>query len=218
MFSEDVLSADELEKGEQKPLELDPVTVVGGRMEFEQELALRIIRHSLDATQSQRREDRDKWVCWLRKPTGTRLNHLSCARNGDIWALRPGPGNPMGQYSLVAGYGTILTTSRPVNKSKLMKIMATLQGSEEFNSEFLSMVASGEQPPRDIPDDGEVEQFARAWIEIGKLHKRGKSEDIQIAAIEKEGLSLERYNRIAELLEIYKSVQKQISQKVKALR
>ena len=211
---EDVLNAEQIEQADQEPLELDRFLVTGLGMEFNQEVALRALRHALGGIYSERKEDMDKWRCWLSAPVGSRLTHLSCARNGDIMALKPNPQNPMGGQSYIGGYGTIMTTDRPVSQGKLRRVMAGLRGTEEFDAEFLSMVSTGTQPPRDIPENEEVEQFAGAWLAVGKLHKRGKSEDLQIEAIKEHGLSLKRYNRIAELVEMYKSVEKQVSEQV----
>ncbi len=211
-------SAEELQGAEESPLELDPVSVVGTNLAFRQEVALRIVRQAYGAPRSERHEDRDKWVCWLEKPTGSSFNYLGCARNGDIWALRPDSLNRAGAPKRTAGYGTIMRTTRPVNRSKLEKAMAALPGSDDFDQEFLSMVMLGERPPRDIPDDDELDQFASAWREVGKLHRKGGSESSQIEAIEKEGLTLKRYNRIADLTEIYQSIENQVDERVKKLR
>lgn len=217
-FTAEAPTAEELEGAEESPLELDPVEVVGESLDFRQEVALRVVRQAYGSPRSERHEDRDKWVCWLEKPTGTSFNYLGCARNGDIWALRPNSLNRDYRPARTAGYGKIMRTTKPVNRAKLERALAALPGSNEFDEEFLTMVMLGEQPPRDIPDDEELDQFAQAWVKIGKLQKRGKSETMQIEAIEKEGLTLKRYNRIAELTEIYQSVENQVHERVKSSR
>lgn len=217
-FTAEAPTAEELEGAEETPLELDPVEVVGESLDFRQEVALRVVRQAYGSPRSERHEDRDKWVCWLEKPTGSSFNYLGCARNGDIWALRPDPQNRFGAPSRTAGYGKIMRSTKPVNRAKLERALAALPGSNDFDEEFLTMVMLGEQPPRDIPDDQELDQFAKSWFEVGKLLKRGKSEAMQIAAIENQGLTLKRYNRIAELTEIYQSVENQVDERVKKLR
>jgi len=218
-FTTEAPSAEELKDAEELPLELDPITVSGQGLSFDQEVALRIVRQAYNARRSDRQEDIDKWVCWLTRPTGTHFKHLSCARNGDIWALRPAKvagnfGVPFGR----AGYGKIMQTTRPVNRWKLEQALAALPGSSDFDQEFIGMVMTGQQPSRDIPDDEELDQFARAWVQVGKLHKAGKPEHKQIVAIKEEGLTLKRYNRISELVETYQSVENQIDERVKNLQ
>ncbi len=217
-FITDAPTAEELEGAERSPLVLDTVSVTGQAMEFKQEVAMRIVRQAYNSPRSDRHEDIDKWVCWLEKPTGSNFNRLGCARNGDIWALRPDPGGNFARSFGKAGYGSIMVTERPVNRAKLERALRSLPGSGDFDQEFLSMVMAGGQPPRDIPDDDEMDQFAQAWLTVDKLFKAGKSEERQIAAIDNEGLTLKRYNRIAELVEIYQSIENEIDQRLKKFR
>jgi len=217
-FTTEAPSAEELEGAEELPLELDPITVSGQSLSFRQEVALRIVRQAYNAPRSDRQEDIDKWVCWLNRSAGTHFKRLSCARNGDIWALRPSKiaGNFAPGFGR-AGYGKIMQTTGTVNRWKLEKALAALPGSSDFDREFLGLVMAGEQPPRDIPDDEELDQFANAWVRVKMLNKAGKPENEQIAAIEKEGLSLKRFNRIAELVETYQSVENQVDERIKKL-
>jgi len=217
-FTTEAPSAEELEGAEEIPLELDPITVSGQSLSFRQEVALRIVRQAYNAPRSDRQEDIDKWVCWLGRPTGSHFKHLSCARNGDIWALRPAKvagsfGVPFGK----AGYGKVMQTTRTVNRWKLEQALAALPGSSDFDREFLGMVMAGQQPPRDIPADEELDLFANAWVQVEALNKAGTPENEQITAIEKAGLSLKRYNRIAELVETYQSVENQVDERIKKL-
>ena len=80
------------------------------------------------------------------------------------------------------------------------------------------MVMAGQEPDRDIPNDEELDKFAQAFVKLGKMQKAGKQEGEQIVAIEKEGLSLKRYNRIAELTETYQSVENQVDERIKNLK
>jgi hypothetical protein len=217
-FSAEAPSAEELAGAEEIPFELDPVSVEGARIEFHNEVALRIIRQAYGSKRSNRREDRDNWVCWLESNTGSHFKRLNCARNGDLEAMAPDGLNPLGGGGKRGGYGQLMRTDRPVNRYKFEQSLANLPGSAEFDREFVNMVMMGDRPPRDIPDDAEVEQFASAWLEVGKLNKRRKSESVQIAAIEDQGLTLKRYNRIADLIETYQSVENQVAEQVKALR
>ena len=218
MFSEDGPTAEELEGAEEVPLELDPVEVTGSGLNFNQEVALRIVRQAYKSPRSERHEDRDKWVCWLEKPTGTSFNYLGCARNGDIWALRPDSGSRNMMPKRTAGYGSIMRSTRPVNQWKMEQALLALPGSGDFDEEFTTMVMLGEQPPRDIPTDEEVDQFAKAWIATGEMQKSGESEEQQILVIQSEGLTLKRYNRIAELTEIFQSVENEVDSRIKQLR
>jgi len=208
----------DMEGAEELPLVLDPIVVSDIGISFRQEVTMRIIRQAYNAPRSERLEDIDNWICWIIKPTGTHFGHLACARNCDLWANRPtSAGGTMRAGIGKAGYGKIMRTSRPTNRWKLEKAMAALPGSSDFDKEFVSMVMAGQQPPRDIPDDEELDQFAKAWVQIGKLHKAGMSDDEQVVAIEDEGLSLKRYNRIAELVETYQSVENQVDERIKRL-
>jgi len=200
------------------PLDLDLISVSGESLSYQQEVTLRIVRQAYNARRSDRAEDIDKLVCWLTRPTGSYFKRLNCARNGDIWAVRKAPDGRWGRADGLAGYGRIMETTRPVNRWKLEQTLAALPGSSDFDREFLARVMAGEQPPRDIPNDEELDWFANAWVQVDQLYKTGKLEQEQISAIEKEGLSLKRYNRIAELVEIYQSVENQVDERVKKLQ
>lgn len=201
-----------------EPLVLDDLEIVAEGLSFEQEFTLRMLRESLDKPKSQKEEDRDEWVCWVDEATGSSFNYLNCARNGDIWALQPSSmgggsmaiGAPMPQ----AGYGSIMRSSRPVNRAKLRQAMDNLNGDEAFDREFITLALSGERPPRDIPDEEELDQFAKAYEELGRLQQRGASEGRQIGAIEATGLTLARYNRIAELTEVYQSIENEVAERL----
>jgi hypothetical protein len=194
----------------ESPLELDDLEVSGTSLSFRQEFTLRMLRSSLGKPRSRKQEDKDDWVCWIQKPTGSSLGYLNCARNGDLWAREPafallGPTAPM------AGYGTILRSSRPVNSAKLKQVLAQLEGPEGLDQEFVAMALQGRQPPRDIPSEQELEQFAEAYRAVTRLQARGRSESAQIRAIEDKGLSLEQYNHIAGLTETYRSIKEDIA-------
>lgn len=218
-FTDEAPGAEELEGAEELPLELDAISVEGAGLSYSQEVALRIVRQAYNAPRSQRHEDIDNWICWVEKSTGTHFNYLNCARNGDLWSLAPrNIGGKLVAGIPIAGYGKIFRSTHPANRFKLEKAMAALPGSSDFDREFLGMVMVGEQPDRDIPDEEEIDQFAHAWVQVGKLNKAGKSEERQIAAIEKEGLTLKRFNRIAELIETYQSVENQVDERINKLR
>ncbi len=215
-------AANEHKPKQNDPFELDPIEVTLGKISFEEELTLRIVRQGFKERASNRQEDRDKVVCWLSKPTGSRLSQLDCARNGDVWASRPDNMRGVGisnrtKYSGM-GYGDFMIASRPITRGKLETILAALPGSDAYDKEFIKIALAGDKPPRDIPNEKEIEQFAKAWVEVGRLNKQGKSEDIQVAAITAENLTLKRYNRIAELSETYASLKEDIASRVKQLR
>jgi hypothetical protein len=209
------ISREALESAETDTLELDPLEVTGEGWSFDQEVTLRLIRQAYGRPKSQRKEDKNVWVCWIDDATGSHLSYLGCARNGDIWALNPDQG--IGNYpSGDAGYGRIQVSSHPVNRWKLERVLEALPGNAEFDLEFTNMVLAGEKPARDIPDDEESDQFVSAYLAVGELEKEGASEDYQIAAIQAEGLSLARYNRIAELVETYDSLRSDIAKRLEA--
>ncbi len=215
-IADEPLSEEELARAEETPLELDPVEVTTEALSFDQEVTLRLIRQAYERPRSLKQEDRDVLVCWADEATGSHFKYLSCARNGDLWALqRPngitGPTVPMG------GYGTIMRTERPVNRYKLEQALANLPGSAEFDKEFTNMVIAGDKPPRDIPDDEELDQFAQAYKDVGRLARRGASEDRQVRAIRESGLTLTRYNRIATLVETFQSIENDIASRIENL-
>jgi hypothetical protein len=210
-------------------IKLDPIVVLQQELSFEQEATLRFVRSAYNQSRSDRIEDRDKWICWLERPTGSSFKRLGCARNGDLWALRPNTAGVTTRLNQTvqkfekpflgtAGYGNILVSTRPVNQKKLERALAALSGSNEFDDEFLAMVKTGMQPPRDIPDNEELLSFAKAWLQVDKAYRARKNEDTQIAAIDAQGLTLLRYNRIAELVETYQSIENEVAEQIAALR
>lgn len=206
------VSAEALEAAEEEPMDLGSMEVSGVGLSFRQELTLRMLRSALGKSKSRKREHKDDWVCWIDKRTGSRFRYLSCARNGDLWALeRPfGIGGPTIPDP---GYGTILTTTRPVIEGKLKLIMARLGGPEDFDDEFLALSKLGQKDdlPRNIPIDEELEGFAAAYKAVSTLQEHGVSEQSQIRAIEFNGLTLERYNYIASLTETYQSIENAVA-------
>ncbi len=207
---------------ENEPFELDPIAVTRGEITFAEELTLRIVRQGFKEVPSNKRKDIDKMVCWISRPVGSRLSQLDCARNGDIWASRPDNMRGIGrsnnaQYSAV-GYGEFMIASHPITRGKLERILDALPGSDGFDKEFIDLAIKGAKPPRDLPNEEEIEKFTKAYVEINRLNKQGKSEDIQVAAIKAENLTLKRYNRIADLTETYASLKKDIADRVKLLR
>lgn len=198
---------------EAETLVLEELEVIGEGFSFEQEFTLRLLRDALYKPKSLSQKDRDEWVCWIDEATGSHFNYLNCARNGDIWAN----GRPDGLNAPtvpIGGYGKILRSERPVNRYKLEQAMATLEGPEGFDQEFLSMVVAGDRPPRDIPTDEELDQFAQAYTIIGRLQSRGASEARQIRAIEAQGLTLKRYNHIAGLTEVYQTIENSVAERL----
>jgi len=211
------LTEEERARAQESPLELEPLEVTSENWSLNQEFTLRLLRGALGHPKSHNWEDRNVWICWIEDATGSHLSYLNCARNGDLWALeRPfglqGPTVPMG------GYGTILRSSHPVNRYKLKQTLASLPGDKQLDREFVNRVIAGEDAPRDIPTDAELDEFTRAYQSIGELLKSGASEERQIAAIKSAGLTLERYNRIADLLEIYASLRNDVAERLKALK
>ena len=100
----------------------------------------------------------------------------------------------------------------------MAKILGSLPGSAELDSEFVSLALSGQSPPQDIPDAEELDRFAQAFYAVEILSEAGSDDDELEAAIEAEGLSLERYNRLIDLLEIFQSLENQMVERVTLLR
>lgn len=201
-----------LDVGEE-PLELEEIIVTGERFTLEQETALRMVRQALTERKSYKREDKDKWVCWYRKPGGTHFTYLECARNGDLQALRPDPmfGSLTTGGAGYAGYGTIYRSQRPVNKKKFESMLDTLPGSGDLDREFVAMTLAGSQPPRDIPSETELDDFAKAYGAVTQLDTAGAGEQELAAAIEDAGLTISRYNRIVDLVETYQSLENEVA-------
>lgn len=211
LYQDDAPVSEEiLQSAEEEPLDLGSLEVTGVGLSFRQELTLRMLRSALGKSKSRKRENKDDWVCWIDRATGSSFRYLNCARNGDLWALER-PFGITGPTIPDAGYGAILRTSRPVNEAKLKRVMAQLGGPEDFDDEFLALAAQGDDLPRDIPTDEELESFAAAYKAVGNLQKRGRNEQSQVKAIEANGLTLERYNHIADLTETYQSIENAIA-------
>ncbi len=206
---------EELAGAEEVPLEFGEMVVTGHQFTFEQELAFRLVRHAMDTPRSDKREDRDVWVCWIDRATGTRFRYLSCARNGDLWALRPDPDGSTFMPRGLAGYGTIMRSTRPVNRAKLRKMLATLEGNDELDREFVSMALAGQTPPRDIPSEDELDRFALAYRAVVEMAVA--DDDVLEGAIAAQGLALARYNRIVDLISTYQSIENEVAIRLNAM-
>jgi len=206
---------EELAGAEEVPLEFGEIVVTGSQFTFEQEVAFRLVRYAMDTPRSDKREDRDVWVCWHERGTGSRLRYLSCARNGDLWALRPDPDGSTLMPRGAVGYGTILRSTRPVNRAKFNKMLATMEGNDEFDREFVAMARTGLNPPRDIPGKRELDRFAIAYRTVGEM--AGADDDMLEGAIRAKGLTLGRYNQIVDLMGIYQSIENEIAIRLNAM-
>jgi hypothetical protein len=219
-YAADPPTEEELEGAEQEvldvgeePLELEKYTVTGIQFTLEQETALRMVRQALTERKSYKREDKDTWVCWYRKPAGSHFNYLECARNGDLQALKPDRmfGNLVTGGAGYAGYGTIMRSQRPVNKKKFEAMLDTLPGSGDLDREFVAMSMAGMETPRDIPSKDELDQFVEAYKSVKALEVSG-GDDLEMAsAIESEGLTIRRYNRMVDLVETYQSLENEVA-------
>ena len=206
---------EELAGAEEAPLEFGEIVVTGSQFTFDQEVAFRLVRFAMNTPRSDKREDRDKWVCWIDRGVGSRLRHLSCARNGDLWALRPDPDGSTLMPRGAAGYGTILRSTRPVNRAKFNKMLATMAGNDEFDREFVALARAGQKPPRDIPSADELDRFALAYRAVGDL--ADADDDTLEHAIRGKGLTLSRYNRIVDLLRTYQSMENEVAIRLNAM-
>jgi hypothetical protein len=211
---------EELDVGEE-PLELDEFTVTAEQFSFEQETALRMVRQALKTPKSLKREDKDVWVCWYRKPVGTHRTYLECSRNGDLAALKPDPAmgfNPLGAPGVGSSYGTIYRSQRPVNKKTFEAMLESLPGSDDFDQEFVGLALAGQHPPRDIPSETELDAFTEAFKAVGVLEKSGGSEEEMIKAIEAQDLNIDRYNRLVDLVETYQSIENEVAYRLGTLK
>jgi hypothetical protein len=202
------------------PFELDPLSVTTEPMPVGQEAAYRLMRQALERKRSNRLENIDELVCWFEKPTGTRMEYLFCGRNGDIWTREPDPyfSRDLRLKRQVPGYGKLIVSSQPMSKRKMAGILSSLHGSAELDYEWTSLALNGQNPPRDIPDAEEMDRFAQAFYAVETLSETGADDDELEAAIEAEGLSLKRYNRLIHLLEIFQSLENQMVELVDSLR
>jgi hypothetical protein len=195
-------------------LELDRLTVTGERLSLQKETRLRIVRQALDEPRSSKKEDRDKLLCWLETPVGTHFQHVTCARNGDLEALRLGGKD--GGLGGSAGYGRhkFWRSIQADNAATLRNILADLPENNYFDQDFVSIASSGGQPPRDVPDVEELNLFAKAWIKVETLTTADTPEDEVVAAITAQGLTLKRYNRLVELTQSYQSIRAKVTELV----
>jgi hypothetical protein len=216
----------DLESGEvvslesELPIELDTIEVTGQRIPVRQEAGLRLVRQAMKRPRSRRPQDIDELVCWLESPIGTRIKYLYCARNGDLWAREPEPllDGGSGYRRQVPGYGKLMRSDEPMTRRKLDLLLGSLNGSDDLDGEFVAMALSGRETPQDIPDDEELDRFARAYYTVEKLHSEGVAETEQEAAIAAEGLSLARYNRLIELVQIYQSLENEVAIRLNDMR
>jgi hypothetical protein len=193
-------------------LELDRMSVSGQRISLQKETRLRIVRQGLNEERSRKPEDKDNMLCWLEAPVGTHFKHVTCARNGDLDALRTG--GKGGQIGGDAGYGRkfFWRSIQADNNATIKSIMADLPEDSYFDKDFAAIASSGGKPPRDVPQEEELHKFAKAWIKVENLTNQGKPEEDVVTAIEVEGFSLKRYNRVVELTGIYQSIRAKVTE------
>lgn len=203
---------DEASVNEEDVLELDRMSVQGERLTLRKESRLRIVRQGLNEERSYKKEDRDKMLCWLETPVGTHFKHITCARNGDLEALRHGGKD--GQIGGAAGYGRhkFWRSIRADNEATIRNILNDLPRNSYFDEEFALIATNGGEPPRDVPEEDELQRFAKAWIKVQKMTGESRPEEEVVEAIESGGLSLARYNRIVALAESYTSIKAKLTE------
>lgn len=201
---------------EEEPYLLDTLIVTAEQFTYEQEVALRLVRRALDTPRSRKRKDADEWVCRFRAPVGRHRKHIECARNGDLMAVSFNPTYPTydKDRSKEDQFGKIWVTQQAVLEKPFREMLARMPGSADFDREFISMALAGQQAPRDIPTGGELDDFAATYTAVTRLQDDGASEDAQLAAISDGGFTLERYNRIVDLIEIYQSIENEVAQRL----
>jgi hypothetical protein len=210
----EVESGGESTVNDEDVLELDRMSVSGQRISLQKETRLRIVRQGLNEERSRKPEDKDKMLCWLEAPVGTHFKHVTCARNGDLDALRTG--GKMGQIGGDAGYGRkfFWRSIQADNNATIKSIMADLPEDSYFDKDFAAIASSGGKPPRDVPQEEELHSFAKAWIKVESLTSQGKPEEDVVAAIEAQGFTLKRYNRVVELTGTYQSIRAKVTELV----
>jgi len=193
-------------------LELDRMSVTGERISLQKETRLRIVRQGFNESRSSKPEDKDKMLCWLEAPVGTHFKHVTCARNGDLDALRTGGKD--GQIGGDAGYGRkyFWRSIQADNNATIKSILADLPQDSYFDKDFATIASSGGKPPRDVPEEEELQKFAKAYIQVENLTGQGKPEAEVVAAIEAEGFTLKRYNRVVELTGEYQSIREKVTE------
>lgn len=201
---------------EEEPYLLDTLIVTAEQFTYEQEVALRLVRRALDTPRSRKRKDKDEWVCRFRAPVGRHRKHIECARNGDLMAVSFNPTYPTydKNRSKEDQFGKIWVTQQAVLEKPFREMLARMPGSADFDREFISMALAGQQAPRDIPTGEELDDFAAAYAAVTRLQDEGASEEAQLAAIAEGGFTLERYNRIVDLVEIYQSIENDVAQRL----
>lgn len=209
---EEAEGVDQATVNEDEMLELDRMSVQGERLTLKKESRLRIVRQGLNEKRSFKKEDRDKMLCWLETPVGTHFKHITCARNGDLEALRNGGKD--GQIGGAAGYGRhkFWRSIQADNAATIRSIMADLPKNEYFDEEFAIVATNGGEPPRDVPEEPELQRFAKAWINVQQMMRESKPEADVIAAIKAEELTLARYNRIVVLADSYASIKAKLTE------
>jgi hypothetical protein len=210
----EVNNDDEAAVVEDNVLELDRLTVTGEKLSLKKETRLRLVRHAMNEPRSSKKEDRDKLLCWMEVPVGTHFHHVTCARNGDLDALRLG--GKSGQIGGSAGYGRhkIWRSLKAESAAGIRNILDGMPDNGYFDEEFVAIASSGGEPPRDVPNIEELKIFASAWVEVDKLTRQGQPEDRVIAAITADGMTLQRYNRIAVLAQSYQSIRAKVTELV----
>lgn len=202
----------------EETVELPDLQVIGKK----QELALRFVKAGLEADRSLRHEDSDKPYCWFDQATGSHMTYLYCGLNRSL--------NDSGRHwrdmfvTGVAASGTlrgrrqIMRSNFPVNRAQMQKIMDRL-GPSALNEEILERGLRGEDPPDDVPSEREVDRFARALAEVRKIREghdgdAAEAESRMVAAIRNAELTVERYNRISDLVERYESLQEMVKERL----
>ncbi|NNE06704.1 MAG: hypothetical protein HKN15_13365 [Xanthomonadales bacterium] len=204
---------------EEDPYLLDTLIVTSEQFTFEQEVALRLVRRALDTPRSHKRKDKDAWVCRFRAPVGRHRKHIECARNGDLMAVSFNPVYPTYYKDRAPEdqFGKIWMSQRAVLEKPFREMLERMPGSADFDREFVALALAGQHPPRDIPTEEELDDFAATYAAVTRLHDQGASEDAQMKAISDGGFTLARYNRIVDLVEIYQSIENEVARRLARL-
>lgn len=208
-------------------VELGRMSVQGQRLEPMDELSLRLVSWALDVSRSERQEDAWKPRCWFDKPVGSHIQYLYCATNGELNEITGQSKGLFAQFAGMGG-GTgkgnapipevtnakVVRSRFPINRGELDTILENF-GSAEMNKEAVVKVLEGDRAPENLPLQHELDSFAKALAEIREIRANlvervegadetererlvAEADERMAAAIESEGLTVRRYNRISD--------------------
>lgn len=185
----------------------------------QQELALRLVKSALERGRLTGYEARNKLYCWFDTGVGSHMIYLYCAKNkvlNDVnlaYATRGIDG-----AALVQRNSPYYRSHFPVNPLKFKRKLNPL-GPSAVNDEIVMRARQGEALPDNVPTKAEIDRFATAMKKIKALRAESRADtnittaqlDRRLAAIiDANGLTVDRYNHISDLVERYNSLRKMV--------